>query len=144
MRITPRSFSALLVALTCMTAGLAAQGTGTVKTSPINVTNPSSGDEMFGAYCAVCHGKNGKGNGPAASELKTLPADLTTITKRHNGKYPSDYVLDVLRNGPSTAKAHGSAEMPVWGPLFSAIGNQGLATQRIFNLNKYIESIQAK
>jgi mono/diheme cytochrome c family protein len=144
MRITPRSLAVLLVALSCTTIGLAAQGTGKINTAPITVTNPSSPDEMFGAYCAVCHGKGGKGNGPVASELKTLPPDLTTLTKRHDGKYPSNYVLEVLRNGPSTAKAHGSAEMPVWGPLFNAIGNQGLATQRIANLNKYIESMQAK
>lgn len=145
MRITPRSIAILFVALSCTTIGLAAQGTGgKLKTAPINVTNPTSGEEMYNSYCAVCHGKDGKGKGPAATELKTLPPDLTTITKRHEGKYPSDYVMQVLRNGPSTAKAHGTPEMPVWGPLFSALGDQGMATQRIFNLNKFLEGMQAK
>ena len=145
MRISLRFSAALLVALSCITIGLAAQGTGgTLKTAPITVTNVSSGAEMFNAYCAVCHGKDGKGKGPAASELKTVPTDLTTLTKRHEGKYPSDYVLQVLRNGPATAKAHGSEEMPVWGPLFSAIGDPGSPTQRFFNLSKFIEGMQAK
>ena len=38
-----------------------------------------SGEVMYKQYCAACHGANAKGNGPAASNFKTRPADLTTL-----------------------------------------------------------------
>ena len=50
-----------------------------VKKVPIQRTSAASGEEMFDAYCAACHGKDGKGNGPAAAELKMPPPDLTTL-----------------------------------------------------------------
>ena len=104
----PLCFTAsLLSAVFMLGIALSAQGTG-VKTGPITQTNAASGDEMFKSYCAVCHGVDAKGKGPAAGELKTAVPDLTTMTKRHEGKYPSDYVIQVLQNGPSTARQEAS------------------------------------
>ena len=37
-----------------------------VKKEPTKQTAPLSGAGMFKDYCAVCHGKDAKGNGPAA------------------------------------------------------------------------------
>jgi mono/diheme cytochrome c family protein len=51
----------------------------TIKRVPIANTGSSSGKDMFDSYCAVCHGKDAKGNGPAATAMKTPPADLTTL-----------------------------------------------------------------
>lgn len=110
----------------------------------MTITNASSGEEMYNAYCAVCHGKNGKGSGPAASEMKKPPSDLTILAKLNQGKFPSDAVMATLRNGPSTTKAHGTADMPVWGVLFTTVGDPAMATQRIFNLTKYLEGMQGK
>jgi hypothetical protein len=59
-----------------------------------------SGQLMYKNYCAACHGAVAKGNGPTASMLKTPPPDLTTLAKRHMGKFPYDYVSSVLRFGP--------------------------------------------
>jgi mono/diheme cytochrome c family protein len=117
----------------------------TVKKTPIKPSNPSSGSEMYKQYCAVCHGSGGKGDGPAASALKVPPPDLTTLAKRHDGKFPEDYVATVLRNG-AKAPAHGTAEMPVWGPLFSTMSqeDQAQVTMRISNLTKYLKSLQAQ
>ena len=75
---------------------------------------------MFNNYCAVCHGKDGKGGGPAASALKTPPADLTTLAQKNGGKYPSAHISSVIR-GQASMPSHGSQDMPVWGPLFSSI-----------------------
>ncbi len=117
----------------------------TVKKTPIQSTSPASGEEMFKTYCAACHGKDAKGAGPASADLKTTPPDLTTLAKRHDGKFPEDYVSSVLRNGVK-APAHGSSEMPVWGPLFSSVsgGDQAIVNMRISNLVRYLESVQAK
>jgi mono/diheme cytochrome c family protein len=126
-------------------SALAAQEKPTVKKTPIQQTSPVSGKEMYTQYCAACHGADGKGSGPAAVALKTPPADLTTLAKRHDGKYPSDYVATLLRSGTGAA-AHGSSDMPTWGPLFKTLDpmHDEKVQQRIRNLNVYLTSLQAK
>ena len=117
----------------------------TVKREAAPVTSPASGKEMFVSYCASCHGKDAKGNGPAANALKQLPADLTTLAKRNGGKYPSDKVTSILR-GQTSLMAHGDQEMPVWGPVFWRMsqGHEEQVQMRIANLNHYLESLQEK
>ena len=115
-----------------------------IKMEPIKQTAPLSGAGMFKDYCAVCHGKDGKGNGPAASELKQAPANLTTLAERHGGKFPDLYVEEVLRNG-AKAPAHGDAEMPVWGPLFRSMDSDpAIMYVRVSSLVSYIRSLQVK
>jgi mono/diheme cytochrome c family protein len=116
-----------------------------VKHEAAPMTSPASGKEMFMSYCAACHGKDATGNGPAAASLKSLPADLTGLAKRNGGKYPSDKVTSILR-GQTSLVPHGDQEMPVWGPVFWKMGggHEELVQQRIANLNRYIESLQAK
>jgi mono/diheme cytochrome c family protein len=102
-------------------------------------SNPVSGAQLYRQYCAVCHGIDLKGHGPLSTELKTPPADLTTLAQRHDGKFPGGYVEDVLRNGVKKP-AHGDSEMPVWGPLFASIRgtDHQLVNLRITNLVNYI------
>jgi mono/diheme cytochrome c family protein len=117
----------------------------TVKHVPITRTASNNGREMFDSYCAVCHGKDGKGSGPAASALKTQPTDLTMLAKNDGGKYPAAHVAAVLK-GQAMSPSHGSQDMPIWGPLFSSIsqGHQAQVQQRITNLVNYVDGIQAK
>ena len=112
---------------------------------PIKAVSPVSGKDMYTSYCAVCHGTDGKGGGPAASALKTPPTDLTLLSKNNGGKYPSLKVTAAI-HGESAHPAHGSKEMPVWGSLFWNLsgGHEGEVQQRVANLSKYIESLQAK
>jgi mono/diheme cytochrome c family protein len=100
---------------------------------------------MYKYYCAACHGADAKGNGPTASTLKTPPPDLTTLAKRHNGKFPYDYVSSILRFGPGTS-AHGSSDMPTWGPIFYVLdkNNEVAVERRINNLCSYLVSLQGK
>jgi mono/diheme cytochrome c family protein len=125
--------------------GVAIAQENQIQQTPIKNTSPASGQEMFTEYCAACHGKDARGAGPAASELKVPPADLTTLAKRHDGKYPDAYVMGVLRLG-TKALAHGTAEMPAWGPLFKSLNRHDdtIVAQRIANLTRYIGSIQRK
>jgi mono/diheme cytochrome c family protein len=108
-------------------------------------TSAASGKEMFQSYCASCHGKDAKGDGPAAAALKAAPADLTTLAKRNGGKYPADKVTTILR-GQANLVPHGDQEMPVWGPVFWRMsqGHEVEVQLRISNLNHYIESLQVK
>jgi mono/diheme cytochrome c family protein len=104
-----------------------------------------SGKAMYKQYCAACHGADGKGRGPATPTLNTRVPDLTTLAKRHDDKFPFDYVESILRFGPGLA-AHGSYEMPVWGPIFQYLENYNEAAvrQRIRNLCDFLASIQQK
>src|ERR1035438_4347192 len=58
-----------------------------VKTVPAQTTNAWNGDDLYKEFCAVCHGTDGRGGGPAASALKTAPSDLTQFAKQHGGKF---------------------------------------------------------
>ena len=114
-----------------------------VVTVPAPRTSATSGKQMFLAYCATCHGKEGKGDGPVASALKVPPADLTTLSQRNNGKFPSVQVVNALtgHGGPS---AHGTKEMPVWGPIFMTMEHQHQSEVRlrVANLTEYLKSLQ--
>jgi mono/diheme cytochrome c family protein len=116
-----------------------------IKHVPIKRTSPASGQEMYGTYCAVCHGTDAKGNGPAADALKVPPPDLTGLAKKEGGKYPAMRVSSIIR-GDATLPAHGTKEMPVWGALFwnMSQGHESEVQQRVANLNEYIEGLQAK
>ncbi len=116
-----------------------------VQVTPAPYTPPDSGKAMYDAYCASCHGLDGKGGGPAAPAMKSPVPDLTMLEKTHGGKYPAFSVAEVLRVSKPLA-AHGSDEMPIWGPVFSHVSRQDNAViqQRIHNLNLYVESLQAK
>jgi mono/diheme cytochrome c family protein len=116
-----------------------------IKHVPVKATSAASGQEMYTNYCAVCHGTDGKGGGPAASALKVAPTDLTALTGKNNGKYPALHVSSVLR-GDAEMPAHGNKDMPVWGPVFRHLsqGHDAEVQQRIANLNQYVASIQTK
>jgi len=97
---------------------------------------------MYKTYCAVCHGTDGKGNGPAAAASKVPPPDLTVRAEKNGGKYPAMKVVSVVR-GEDAVPAHGNKEMPIWGKLFRDMssGHEPEVQQRISNLNKYVESL---
>jgi mono/diheme cytochrome c family protein len=101
----------------------------------IQSSRPQSGEELYRQHCATCHGDYLKGSGPAPPAPFRAPPDLTTLARRHGGKFPEDYVAKVLRDGVILA-AHGPAQMPVWGTNFQDI--------EIGNLTNYIQSLQAK
>ena len=119
--------------------------TPTIKHVPAGYTTPSSGKEMYNAYCASCHGLDGKGDGPAAPALKMPATNLTTLAGKNGGAFPTAHVAAVIQGDAMTA-AHGSKDMPVWGPIFLLIGGHSPAQVqlRIRNLTRYLESIQAK
>jgi len=121
----------------------------TAKSQPARVdqnlpsTYVPSGKALYELYCATCHGADARGNGPLALALKTPPPNLTTLAKRHGGKFPTEYVTRMLQFG-TTSSTHGSADMPAWGPIFQYFDKTSheSARKRIDNLCNYLASIQ--
>jgi len=146
MHVVKNSWSvvAVVIAMVVM-ASAQDQAKTAIKHVPIKPTSAASGQEMYKTYCAVCHGTDGKGNGPAAEALKVPPTDLTTMATRNSGKYPALRVAAIIR-GEAVLAAHGTKEMPIWGNLFRSIsgGHDAEVQQRVSNLNEYIGSLQKK
>ena len=111
----------------------------------IPYTAPESGQEMYREYCASCHGKEGKGDGPAASALKVRPPDLTGLAKKNRGRFPAGDMYQVIKWGGGIS-GHGSKEMPVWGRAFMAVSGrkEEQVDARIKTLIRYLESLQVK
>jgi mono/diheme cytochrome c family protein len=101
---------------------------------------------VFEFYCASCHGRDATGHGPVAAALKRPPPDLTQLARNDGGVFPRERVQAFVTNdGGLLAAAHGTREMPVWGPIFRGLDpSDTLATVRIANVVRYIESIQLK
>jgi mono/diheme cytochrome c family protein len=103
------------------------------------------GPALFRAYCATCHGKDAKGHGPALSALKKTPPDLTRLSIMNGGMFPLARVEATIAGDDPATPAHGSRDMPIWGPIFGQIGwDRDFGKVRIHNLAKYIESMQGK
>ena len=137
-----RGFRLALLAVAGLTLAAPAFAQTTIKKEPIKPIGSVSGAATFNAYCTVCHGTAGRGDGPAAKALVKPPADLTMIAKRHNGNFPATSVKMEIA-GEGTVAAHGTRDMPMWGPVFKS--TEGTAAEiRLKNLVDYIEAMQAK
>ena len=101
------------------------------------------GRPLYLRYCAACHGRQGRGDGPVAPALGEKPADLTQIA--HGGEFPLQAVVEAI-DGTRTVRAHGVSEMPVWGEVFQpdhASPHQRLvARSKIIAIADYLRSLQ--
>ncbi|MEJ2375450.1 MAG: c-type cytochrome [Pseudolabrys sp.] len=111
----------------------------------------ATGTEEFGMSCAVCHGVDGRGDGPMAHMLKVKPADLTTLARRNGGTFPFEKVVEII-DGRRQVKGHGTREMPVWGSYYEMDiarrygphGSESLVKARVETLARYVEAMQEK
>lgn len=75
----------------------------------------SAGDSIetqrkYKAYCAECHGRNGQGNGPTSTILKTKPRDFGDCDRM--ARVSDQLMIEIIRDG---GYANGlSADMPAW------------------------------
>ena len=131
----------LLATLSCLAAN--AQQPAVKKVRP-PAASSLDGKGLFQEYCAVCHGKDARGGGPAADALKQRPTDLTQISRKNGGKFPDTRIFAILK-GEQPVTAHGNADMPTWGKTFSDMNvNLNVGQGRMHALVMYLEEIQAK
>lgn len=136
-----RRFLLIVAALAVASATIAAQQ-AKVEKGPIKPVAASDAGKMFDTYCAVCHGKDGRGTGPAAKSLTKAPADLTKLAANNKGAYPETKVKRYIEGADEVA-AHGTRDMPMWGDLFNSL-NRDTTQIRIQALSDYIKAMQQK
>lgn len=150
MKIRCASWCLIVAAGTALAAGVPAKtqtsSRGAQKTPDSDgqqtLIRSVDGADLYRAYCASCHGKDGKGDGPVAAALKATVPDLTMIAKNNREKFPTARVRRIIE-GQGMIASHGSREMPVWGPIFSQVeADVDRGPVRMENLVKYLESIQ--
>lgn len=108
-----------------------------------------SGKQDYDAYCAGCHGPGGKGNGPSTLTIPMSPppSDLTLLSKRNNGKFPFDEVVDTI-DGRKAIPSHERIQMPFLGVTLQKPGQEFTAPSeasvksRIRAMASYVESLQ--
>jgi mono/diheme cytochrome c family protein len=139
----PLVFGLFVAVASFMVCG-AAQEVKVVKAVAPRPAAAVDGKTLFRRYCAVCHGVDGKGEGPASATLKHQPSNLTAISRRNSGKFPEDRMLRILR-GDESILSHGTQDMPIWGPLFYGLStNLSMGQMRIHALVSYLEQIQTR
>jgi len=146
-----KSYPVLLVFITCL--GLAATVTAEieVKEAPLTWRKAAmiDGEALYQELCAVCHGENAKGDGPAAAALKKPVPDLTSLAVKNGGKFPFEKVAEII-TGENRVVAHGTVDMPIWGRAFEEVRldwskgrREAFAEQRIYNITEYLSTIQS-
>ena len=121
--------------------------------SPVNAAEIDDlvidGELEFQHSCAICHGEDGKGDGPYSFALVFKPADLTQLLIENNGQFPFLETYLII-DGREIMKSHGSRLMPIWGDRYSQEAwsevspryAKTLVRGRILELLLYLYSIQ--
>lgn len=135
--------SACLLAL--LAGGAYADQARTRVNIPVARTSATSGKQMYTSYCAPCHGLDGRGQGPVSPALKSPVPDLSLLRRNNQGRFPDAHVYSVLQNGVEIA-AHGTAEMPVWGPILGKMNHANSQERmlRVSNLSRFLDTLQVK
>jgi mono/diheme cytochrome c family protein len=103
------------------------------------------GTKIFQYRCAVCHGVDGRGDGPDAVVLQHPVPDLTLISQRSGGRFPYQRVREIIEGKEIGLLAHVNREMPIWGPIFHEVeSDQDWGEVRLDAITKHMESIQRK
>ena len=109
---------------------------------------PPTGAMSFAENCVSCHGTGGAGDGPLAAGLDPRPADLTSLSRRHGGTFPMQYVLGVIDGYrretpfPTAMPEFGAGDL---GPTVVVEFEEGIGTpvpERLLELARYIRTLQ--
>jgi mono/diheme cytochrome c family protein len=128
-------FLLLIASCLCGVAAAAAQ------TSP--AASPD-GAGLYRAYCASCHGTEGRGDGPVASAMRKQPPNITLLAKMNGGAFPQARIRRIVEG--REVSSHGTREMPVWGDIFMVARDGGSAhvSARIDAIIRHLETLQTR
>ncbi len=108
-----------------------------------DATAVAKGAIVYVRYCVSCHGKEARGDGPLAADLRVAVPDMTTLSSRNGGRFPEERVRRIIESG-EVLRGHGTADMPAWGDAFRKTEGTGASTpqEAIRNLTQYLRSLQ--
>ena len=109
----------LFVALVLFAGVPAGSGNQVIDISPTLVLPSMSGRDIFRYYCATCHGREGRGDGPVGAQLKTRPANLTRLAASNGGQFPLERVQGLRHPRPYKHAVAWIARHADMGPDFS-------------------------
>ena len=110
-----------------------------------SATGVPGGAALYTEHCASCHGASATGDGPMTRALKHAPPDLTNLSLKNNGVFPSARVHRIIEG--RDIESHGDRDMPVWGDVFTRSRDAGDAERVkavIQSLVEYLDSIQLR
>lgn len=108
-----------------------------------------TGAKLYVSLCASCHGPDGRGDGPMVPELRTAPADLTLISAKRGGEFPTQEIHAII-DGRRKVRGHGPGNMPVWGRHFERTEaapdapSEIIVRGNVAALTEYLKTIQRK
>ena len=134
MRLAP------IFVLVAMAAAAAAQ-----EADRYDSADATFGHVIYLRYCAACHGRDGRGDGPVSAGLRAKPIDLTQLAAKNNGKFPYEKVARAI-DGRETSRVHGTPDMPVWGQVLAKTSGTDAANvdEAVKRLTHFVWSIQKK
>jgi mono/diheme cytochrome c family protein len=129
-------------------AVLAVSGSMAWAEGEVTVGDALTGQDLYRAHCAVCHGLEATGDGPMAPVLLVQPADLTTLVARYGSVFPLERVTARI-DGRDPLVSHGS-DMPIYGQFFEGrdvalrteSGQPLMTSQPIADLVAWLRTIQ--
>lgn len=111
------------------TAEAAPELEGAALTLDVDMGNIENGMALYQKNCTSCHGKGGKGDGPAAVSMRPAPRNLTDHAYMQT--LSDEYLYDVITYGGSSVDR--SPLMPGWGTTFTQ--------EQIVDIMAYLRSL---
>ena len=93
----------------------------TANPEDVKLPDAYEGRRLYVSYCQLCHGSDGRGDGPLAKAMKITPSDLNTTVRSR-----SDTILTKIITGEGRQTITGrdrhnllSEAMPEWKDVFT-------------------------
>jgi copper transport protein len=99
--------------------------------TPDTPATVARGKAVYQMNCVVCHGAQGKGDGPAAFTLVPRPVNLQLHVPQHA---PGEIYFWITNGIPGTA-------MPAWGDLDPTTGTPKLPDEDRWALIRYLQAL---
>lgn len=108
------------------------------------------GAQDFATFSAACHGAGGMGDGELAAGLTKKPANLTTLSARNGGRFPTLRVMAKIWGAGQAGSPDAHAVMPQFGPLLDSDlvaydSGDGILTPtplRLIQIAEYLQGLQ--
>ena len=111
-----RSTLGMWLLLGVAAGGFFVAAAGQAQTSPVPESiakeRIAKGRIVYTRYCVSCHGRDARGDGPLAADLRVPVPDLRTLAARSGGVYPHDRVVRIISNGNDPIPSSSLMDLP--------------------------------